>query len=194
MATLDDINTLPASGNLSLDDRIAVAEQSDRRSPKRVDIGDLIGLVQSSLYEHGMVNLQGNTTATDVVASSTFYETGVNGVLASSVTLGFEALTGGKFGLKYTTDATRTFSVHCCVDCTNGNNESLAIRLAKNGTSIANSESRTFTASGAGSEAHLSTFYLIELTENDTLSLVLANVNHTSDITVKRGTMVVRAV
>lgn len=194
MATLDDINTLPEANSLSLDDKLAIAEQSDRRSPKRINVSDLIGLVQSSLTEHGMINLQGNTTATDVVVAGTFYEVGVVGTLDSAVSIGFTALGSGKFGLKYTGETPRTFYIHAYADCTNGNNEALAIRLAKNGTSDANSESRTINSSGVGAEAHLSTTHLMSLSENDEISVVLANVNHTTDITMKRGTMLIHAV
>jgi hypothetical protein len=45
MATFDDLPTLPESGNLSLDDLIGVVDLSDRRSPKKVSLSQLAGLI-----------------------------------------------------------------------------------------------------------------------------------------------------
>jgi hypothetical protein len=69
----------------------------------------------------------------------------------------------------------------------------LAIRLAKNGTSIPETECRAFTASNS-QEAKLVTTWMITLSTNDIVSLVLANPDHTTDITIKRARLVANAI
>jgi hypothetical protein len=69
----------------------------------------------------------------------------------------------------------------------------LAIRLTKNGTSIPATECRAFTASNA-QEGKLVTTWMIELATNDTVSLVVSNPDHTTDITIKRARVVANAI
>jgi hypothetical protein len=193
MATLDDINTLPEARFLTLDDKMAIAEQGDRRSPKSITVGDLNDLFLTTNAARGQVSIQNNTTVTDVIQSNTFYESGVNGTLDSSTAVNFTALTDSKLGLRYTGTDTRIFWVYGSADCTAGNNQMLAIRLAKNGTSIPETECRAFTGSNA-QEGKLVTTWMIELATNDVVTLVLANPAATTDITIKRARLVANAI
>jgi hypothetical protein len=193
MATLDDINTLPEARFLTLDDKMAIAEQNDRRSPKRINVGDLNNLFQTTNAARGQVSVQGNTTPTDIVTAGVFYEAGINGVLDTTTVVNFVATNNNRIGLQYTGSDTRIFWFYGSADCTAGNNQMLAIRLAKNGTSIPETECRASTA-GNSHEAKLVTTWMITLSTNDIVSLVLANPDHTTDITIKRARLVANAI
>jgi hypothetical protein len=193
MPTLDDINILPEARFLTLDDRMAIAEQGDRRSPKRIAVGDLNSLFQTTNAARAQVSIQGNSTVTDVGTAGVFYESGVNGVLDSGTAVNFTVLTGNRLGLTYTGSDTRIFWFYGSADCTAGNNQMLAIRLAKNGTSIPETECRAFTGSNI-QEGKLVTTWMIELATNDVVSLVLANPANTTDIVIKRARIVANAI
>ena len=193
MATLDDINTLPEARFLTLDDKMAIAEQDDRRSPKRISVGQLTTLMELGNPARGQVSVQNNTIVTDITAQNEFVEAGLNGVLDTSTVVNFTALTDGRIGLRYTGSDTRIFWCYGSYDGVAGNNQMLAIRLAKNGESIPETECRAFTASNQ-QEAKLVCSWMIELATNDTLSIVLANASNTHDITIKRGRVVANAI
>jgi hypothetical protein len=193
MATLDDINTLPEARFLTLDDKMAIAEQDDRRSPKRINVGDLNNLFQTTNAARGQVSVQGNTTPTDIVTAGVFYEAGINGVLDTTTVVNFVATNNNRIGLRYTGSDTRIFWFYGSYDGSAGNNQMLAIRLAKNGTSIPETECRAFTASNS-QEAKLVSSWMITLSTNDIVSLVLANPDHTTDITIKRARLVANAI
>ena len=193
MATLDDINTLPEAGFLTLDDKMAIAEQDDRRSPKRINVGDLNNLFQTTNAARGQVSVQGNTTPTDITTAGAFVEAGINGVLDTNTVVNFTATNDNRIGLRYTGSNTRVFWFFGSYDGVAGNNQMLAIRLAKNGTSIPETECRAFTGSNL-QEAKLVCSWMITLSTNDTVTLVLANPDHTTDITIKRARLVANAI
>jgi hypothetical protein len=193
MATLDDINTLPEARFLTLDDKMAIAEQGDRRSPKRINVGDLNNLFQTTNAARGQVSVQGNTTVTNITAVNTFVEAGFNGTLDTSTAVYFSALTDGRIGVRYTGSNTRIFWCYGSYDGVANNNQMLAIRLAKNGTAIPETECRAFTASNQ-QEAKLVSSWMIELATNDTISIVLANASNDHDITLKRARLVANAI
>lgn len=193
MATLDDINTLPPARYLTLDDRMAIAEQGDPRSPKRISVGQLTTLMELGNPARGQISMQNNSTATDVVTTGVFYEFGVNGVLDATTAVDFTALNNLQFGLKYTGSDTRVFWFFGSADCDDGNNRMLGIRLTKNGTSIPETECHSFTSSNE-MEAKLVTTWMISLATNDTVSVVVSNVEASTDITVRRARLVANAI
>jgi hypothetical protein len=105
----------------------------------------------------------------------------------------FTATNDNRIGLRYTGSNTRVFWFYGSYDGSAGNNQMLAIRLAKNGTSIPETECRAFTASNS-QEAKLVCSWMITLSTNDIVSLVLANPDHTTDITIKRARLVANAI
>ena len=70
-----------------------------------------------------------------------------------------------------------------------GNNHTLGIKLAKNGTAIDQTECRAFTGSG-GQEAKLVTNWMISMAANDEVALFIANHSSNVDITFRRGRLV----
>jgi hypothetical protein len=193
MATLDDINTLPDARFLTLDDKLVIAEQDDRRSPKKISVGQLTTLMELGNPARGQISIQNNSTATDVTVAGTFYEAGINGTLDATTAVNFTANTNSTFGMKYTGTDTRIFWIYGSFDCSNGNNEVLAIRMAKNGTTIPATECRAFTGSNQN-EAKLVTTWMLSLATDDVVTLLVANVDHTADVTVKRGRLVANAI
>jgi hypothetical protein len=193
MATLDDINILPEARFLTLDDKMAIAEQDDRRSPKRINVSDLNNLFQTTNAARGQVSVQNNTTVTDITAAGTFVEAGFNGTLDTATAVHFSVLNDGRIGIRYTGTTPRLFWCYGSADTVAGNNQMLAIRLAKNGTSIPETECRAFTASNE-QEGKLVTTWMIELSTDDTISVVFANPDHTTDITIKRARLVANAI
>lgn len=193
MATLDDINTLPEARFLTLDDKMAIAEQDDRRSPKRINVSDLNNLFQTTNAARGQVSVQNNTTVTDITTAGTFVEAGFNGTLDTATAVHFSVLNDGRIGIRYTGTTPRLFWTYGSYDGVAGNNQMLAIRLAKNGVSIPETECRAFTASNL-QEAKLVCSWMIQLNTNDTISIMLANPDHDTDITIKRGRVVANAI
>jgi len=192
MATLDDINILPEARFLTLDDKMAIAEQGDRRSPKRISVRQLTTLMELGNPARGQVNVLSNATPTDITAIDSFVEAGINGVLDTDTDVNFTALTGGRIGLRYTGSDTRIFWCYGSYDGTAGNNHLIGIRLAKNGNSIPETESRANTGSHQ-QEVKLICLWMISLSTNDTLSIQVANgTNH--DITIKRARLVANAI
>ena len=141
----------------------------------------------------GQISIQGNTTPTDIVTQDAFVQAGIVGTLDTLTDIDFEALSGGKFGMVYTGEETKTFWVTGSYDATAGNNQTLAIRISKNGTSIPATECRAFTGSG-GAEAKLVTTWMIELVNDDEISLLIANTSSTADATIRRGRLVINCI
>jgi len=141
----------------------------------------------------GQISIQNGTTPTNIVTAGVFAPAGVNGTLDASVSIDFETLTDGDFGMRYTGETTRTFWIFGSFDCSDGNNRTLAIRMAKNGTAIPETECRAFTSSG-GAEAKLVSNWMIELATDDEISLIIANITHADDITIRRGRLVVNSI
>jgi hypothetical protein len=141
----------------------------------------------------GQISIQGNTTATNIITIDAFVQAGIVGTLDTLTDIDFTALGSGKFGMIYNGAATRTFWITGSYDATAGNNNTLAIRMAKNGTSIPATECRAFTGSG-GAEAKLVTTWMLELSTGNEVSLVIANTSSDADVTIRRGRLVINCI
>lgn len=125
----------------------------------------------------------------DITTQGTYVTTGLTATLDSDTAYGMVLGTTDAFGLKNDSGSTKLFRVYGSIDATDGNNSTLGVKLAKNGTAIDNSECRAFTGSGA-QEAKLVTSWMVELDDGDEVSLLIANHSNTTDITLKRGRVV----
>ena len=125
----------------------------------------------------------------DITTQGTYVTTGLTATLDSDTVYGMVLGTTDAFGLKNDSGSTKLFRVYGSIDATDGNNSTLGIKLAKNGTAIDNSECRAFTGSGA-QEAKLVTSWMVELADGDEVSLFIANHSSDTDITLKRGRVV----
>lgn len=125
----------------------------------------------------------------DITTQSTYVSTGLTAALDTDTAYGMVLGTTDTFGLKNDSGATKLFRIYGSIDATDGNNNTLGVKLAKNGTAIDESECRAFTGSGA-QEAKLVTSWMVELDDGDEVSLLIANHSNTTDIILKRGRIV----
>jgi hypothetical protein len=172
---------------------IAIVEISTPSGPSVVEIFQGLPQPIPTGLPRGQISIQNGTTPTNIVTAGVFEPAGVNGTLDASVSIDFETLTDGDFGMRYTGATTRTFWIFGSFDCSDGNNRTLAIRMAKNNTAIPSTECRAFTSSG-GAEAKLVSNWMIELSTDDEISLIIANITHADDITIRRGRLVVNSI
>lgn len=131
----------------------------------------------------------GSITLPEDYQSGQYVSTGLTATLDSSVANDMALGTSDQFGLKNTSGVTKVFDVYGSIDAKNGNNLTLGVKLAKNGTEIDESECRAFTGSG-GEEAKLVTKWMIELDDDDEVSLMIANHSNTSNLELRRGRIV----
>ena len=125
----------------------------------------------------------------DIVTQGVYVTTGLTATLDGDTAYGMVLGTTDTFGLKNNSGGTKLFRVYGSIDATDGNNSTLGVKLAKNGTAIDNSECRAFTGSGA-QEAKLVTSWMVELADGDEISLFIANHSNSSDLVLKRGRLV----
>lgn len=125
----------------------------------------------------------------DIVSAGAYVSTGLTATMDADTAYGMVLGTTDTFGLKNNSGATKLFRIYGSIDATDGNNSTLGVKLAKNGTAIDSSECRAFTGSGA-QEAKLVTSWMVELANGDEVSLLIANHSNSSDIILKRGRIV----
>ena len=125
----------------------------------------------------------------DIIAQGSYISTGLTATLDTDTAYGMVLGTDDAFGLRNTSGGTKLFRIYGSIDATDGNNSTLGVKLAKNGTAIDESECRAFTGSGA-QEAKLVTSWMVELDDGDEVSLLIANHSNTTDITLKRGRVI----
>ena len=125
----------------------------------------------------------------NITTQGVYVTTGLTATLDADTANGMVLGTADSFGLKNDSGATKLFRVYGSIDATDGNNSTLGVKLAKNGTAIDATECRAFTGSGA-QEAKLVTSWMIELDNEDEVSLFIANHSGTSDLVLKRGRLV----
>lgn len=133
------------------------------------------------------------TTGTITVASQGVYQaTGLTPVFDANA-LGVSASTTASFGLKNISGVIKLFRIYGSIDAKGNNNEVLGIKLAKNGVPVDETECRAFAGSSA-QEAKLVTSWMIQLANNDEVSLLIANHSSNHPITFGRGRILMSAV
>ena len=113
-------------------------------------------------------------------------------VLDTANTFGMELSDDYGFAIKNDSGATRIFQVYASIDAAGGNNNSLGLKLAIDGTAIDQTECRAQT-SGSGHEAKLVTSWLVSLANGQSVSPLITNFTTTGTLTVKRGRIVAHA-
>jgi len=121
-----------------------------------------------------------------IAQSATYQSTGLTATFDTSTDAGVALGTTDSFALKNTSGATKLFMVMASMDASSGNNETLGIKLAKNGNEIAQSECMAFTGSNQ-QVAKLICFWMIEMANNDEVAMYVANIGHTTSIALQRG-------
>lgn len=129
---------------------------------------------------------------TIVIATQNVYvSTGLTGTFDTTTASGTSLGTVNAFAVKNTSGATKLMQVYGSIDAktVTGNNKVLGIKLALNGTAIAQTECRAFTGSGS-EEAKLVTNWMISMAPTDEVALLIANHSDDVDITFGRGRLV----
>lgn len=127
------------------------------------------------------------TSGTIAIATAgTYQSTGLTATFDSATDYQMVLGTSNAFGLKNDSGATKLFMVQASMDASAGNNHTLGISLAKNGSVISQSECRAFTGSNT-QITKLFCFWMVELADDDEVSLFVANHSDTTSISFQRG-------
>jgi hypothetical protein len=132
------------------------------------------------------------TTGTvNITTQSVYVSTGLTATLDTTTDNGLVLGTTDAFGLKSTIPSTKLLRFYGSIDArtTSGNNKILGVKLALNGVAIDATECRAYTG-GSNEEAKLVTSWMIEMDEDDEVSLFMANHSSDVDIDFRRGRLV----
>lgn len=167
MTTPRRLTDLTATTTLDNDDLI-FAERIDEGS-RKITVANLRAVMAEFGYAH--YYMQGNATPTSTSVAGTYYKaegtTSAGPVAPQGFTLAANRAT-------YTAAETFVFEVRATASVTDGNNQQIAMRVAKNGTPIAASTTSATTSSGGRVEA-LSGATLVSLAQNDYIEVWVAN-------------------
>jgi len=127
----------------------------------------------------------------DIITQGVYITTGLTGIFDAATANGMTLGTSHAFALKNTSGSTKLMRFYGSIDArtVSGNNKTLGIKLARNGTPIDQTECRAFTGSG-NEDAKLVTSWMISVANNDEVSLFIANHTSNVDITFARGRLV----
>lgn len=170
---------------------LLAGEMGVETDTRRYKVGDgSTAWASLSYYIEGVLargqasKMTGGTIA--IGASGTYQSTGLTATFDSASDYQVVLGTSDTFGLKNDSGATKLFMVQASMDASAGNNQTLGIKLAKNGTPINESECRAFT--GANNQvAKLFCFWMIELDDGDEVAMYVANHSDTTSISFQRG-------
>jgi len=121
-----------------------------------------------------------------IATAGTYQSTGLTATFDSATDYQVVLGTSDAFGLKNDSGTTKLFMVQASMDASAGNNHTLGISLAKNGSVISQSECRAFTGSNT-QITKLFCFWMVELADGDEVALFVANHNDTTSISFQRG-------
>jgi len=129
----------------------------------------------------------------NIATAGTYQSTGLTATLDSEnngVSLGTTDL----FAVKNTSGSAQLLKIYGSADIQSGNNQTLGIKLALNGTPIDNTECNAPTGTGSGNFAKLITNWMIELQPNDEVALFVTDKSTAGNITLLRGRLVASTV
>jgi hypothetical protein len=136
----------------------------------------------------GQVGRQADFTIA-AAAAGTYRATGATGTLDAETALGLSIGVVDPMGLRNTGSATVLLRATARASIIGGNNHTLGVRLAVNGTGIAQSDSRMTTASNTH-EAEISTTWIVSVPAGGELSIQVANHDHAGTMTLKRAALI----
>jgi hypothetical protein len=122
------------------------------------------------------------------VTPGVFVNSGLTGTLETSTDVGTAAGAAGVFGIRRTDPGPQMAYVIATADVTAGSPKLLAIKLALNGTPINATECNASVTNQTVAKLH--SMWLLELTEDDVVSVWFANYTSSAAITVARARMV----
>lgn len=122
-------------------------------------------------------------------AQGVYRAIGATGTLDAPSASGLVLGTTDTMGLRNSSGNTVLLRVSGSVEATAGNNNTLALKLAVNGVVIDATETRAIDGNGAH-DAKLTTTWMVSLPANGEVSMRLANLSASADITVTRARLV----
>jgi hypothetical protein len=134
------------------------------------------------------LSMLNNATATTIASTSLFYKI-LGTTVPSSINQKFSHTNNR---LTYTGALSGQFKVSAIASMTSGNNQLLILRTAKNGTTIAESESQTNTSGAARSE-NLKSQCIVELNTGDFIEMFIQNNTSTSSVTVSELNVIIES-
>lgn len=123
------------------------------------------------------------------VTSGVFINSGLTGTLEPTMAIGLEAAPAGTFGLKRTDSGSQPCYVIATADVSASSPKLLAIKLALNGVVIDATECNASVTNQTVAKLH--SMFLLNLTQNDVVSVWFANYTSSATITVARARMVI---
>lgn len=142
------------------------------------------GIVNSA--DIGHMSMQGNSTETPIAVQGTFYK--VLGTTSAGSAI--EKFTHTNNRLTYVGALSAEFKISVTLSATSGNNRVLAFRIAIDGVTSAQSESKS-TSSGNGRSENISLLDAVSLTTGAYIELFCANTTNTDNITVEELNIIV---
>ena len=132
-----------------------------------------------------------NSGTIGITTQSIYVSTGLTATLDTATANGLVLGTTDAFGLKSTNANPKLLRFYGSVDArtTSGNSKILGVKLALNSVPIDATECRAYTG-GSNEEAKLVTSWMIEVDENDEVSLFMANHSSDVDIDFRRGRLI----
>jgi hypothetical protein len=143
-----------------------------------------------SPYYGQVVRMNTNDTIT-IAETGVYQSTGLTATLDpenAGISLGIT----DTFAVKNTSGQTRVFEIIGSIDCSTASTNAVGVKLAYNGVPIDSSECRAVAVTGQ--TAKLVTSWLVEMANNDEVSLFVANIAGTGAITFIRGRIVASSV
>ena len=122
------------------------------------------------------------------ITPGVFINSGLTGTLEGTTDVGTAAGASGVFGIRRTDPGPQMTYVIATADVTASQNKTLAIKLALNGTPIDATECNASVTNQVVAKLH--SMWLLELDEDDVVSVWFANKTNSAAITVERARMV----
>lgn len=126
--------------------------------------------------------MTGNATATVIGATGTFVKAAGTTIPVSALQQKFNLATANR--AQYTGASAAAFRVNVFASMQSGNNQALRMRVAVNGTTLAES-SVGFQTTGSGDASNIGTQALVSLNPNDYIEIFVTNDTATTNITVR---------
>jgi len=128
----------------------------------------------------------------NIATAGTYQSTGLTATLDAE-NFGVSLGTTDTFAVKNTSGSAQLLKIYGSADIQSGNNQTLGIKLALNGTPINNTECNAATGV-ATNFAKLVTNWMIELQPNDEVALYVTNKTTAGNVTLLRGRLVASTV
>ncbi len=145
--------------------------------------------VSNSLSVYGQMS---NQTAQTVVVPNgvgTYVAMAITGTFDTVQSAGTSAPTTASFGVKNTSGETRLFTIIATADIRASGQIAVGLKLAKNGVPDDRTECRAPTGN-THSFAKVMTQWMLELADGDEVSMFVANITDTGDLTIDRAKIV----